>query len=188
MAKKKVVKVIEDTEAVFGYLKGKCEWAKVLEVDDYGNYSVDIYPAEEDMEAFKAHVEPVLAEAEAEVEGKAKAINEVVPVVKTKEGKEYIQFKLPELNWKDEPNHLEFYDLYGKKVENWDKLIGNGSILKIKYRAAPYYMNSTKNVGLSYRFYAVQVIDLVEYSGKGQSGFGDETGGGDAPFGTDEEF
>ena len=187
MAKKKVAMVIEDTQAVFGYIKGKCEWAKVLEVDDYGNYSIDLYPDEEALEHFKLHVAPVLEDATNEVEAKGKPIGEVVPVCKEKDGKEYIQFKLKETDWQGEPQSIEIYDKWGNKAEDWSKLIGNGSTVKIKYRAAPYYMSSTKNVGLSYRFYAVQIIDLVEYSGKGDSGFGNEDGD-NAPFNKDEEF
>ena len=77
------------------------------------------------------------------------------------------------------------YDAGGNKVVDWDKLVGNGSVVKVKYRVAPYYMSSTKMVGISYSFYAVQVINLVEFS-QGDSGFGGESGGGsDAPFDTD---
>jgi hypothetical protein len=74
------------------------------------------------------------------------------------------------------------YDAGGNLVTDWDKLVGNGSKVKIKYRVAPYYMSSTKMVGLSFKFYAVQVINLVEFK-QGDKGFGDETD--EAPFATD---
>jgi hypothetical protein len=67
------------------------------------------------------------------------------------------------------------YDAGGNKVEEWDKLVGNGSLVKVKFQARPYYMNSTKMVGTSLKFYAMQVINLVQYSAGGDSGFGDET-------------
>ena len=82
------------------------------------------------------------------------------------------------------------FDAGGNSMPDWDSLVGNGSLVKVKYRIAPYYMGSTKMVGISYKFYAVQVITLEEYSGGGESGFGDETsdGGSNATDTDGEDF
>ena len=90
------------------------------------------------------------------------------------EGVKHLAFKLPENDFEGNPNKITMYNVSGKKVDDWDKLVGNGSTVKIKYRIAPYYMASTKMVGISFKFYACQVITLVEFK-KQDSGFGDET-------------
>ena len=123
--------------------------------------------------------------AEVEAAGKKYALADVIKEDE-ETGKKYIQFKLPPENFKGEAQAPKVFDKHGNEDTDWDKLIGNGSTVKVKYMAKPYYMNSTKMVGVSYKFYAVQIINLEEYSGGGESGFGDETG--DAPFDTDSEF
>ncbi len=192
MAEKKQAQVITETEAHFGYLKGTAKWAKVLKIDDYGKFSIDVYPSDEALEEHIELFEKIRGDAYAEVEAAGKKIAGAADVFREDdEGKKYFQFKLPELNWKKELNKIDMFNDSGTKQEDWDKLVGNGSIVKVKYMAKPYYMNSTKMVGVSYRFYACQVIKLVEYSGKVETGFGDESGD-DTPFdgaaGKSEEF
>ena len=172
----------------FGYLKGEAKWAKILAPDQYGNYAVDVYPSAEDLEHIKAISTEMAETAKALVEEAGKKVNGIADVCKEYEGTEYIQFKRKaEKANGDTVAPPKIYDAGGTHVADWDKLVGNGSTVKIKYRVAPYYMASTKMVGLSYNFYAVQVIDLKEFSG-GDSGFGDETDG-QAPFDVNgEEF
>ena len=174
------------SEAQFGYVKGEAKWAKVLEVDDYGNYSISMYGDEvvELKEELVAMQESAAKELDAL--GKKYELADVIKV--DNDGKEFIGFKLPEKNFEDKPNKVTIYDAGGKEQKEWEQLVGNGSIVKIKYRIAPYYMGSTKKVGISFKFYAMQVINLVEYT-QGDNGFGDETSG-DAPFDTEttEDF
>ncbi len=177
MAKAKREQIITETEAHFGYIKGTSKWAKVLEVGEYGNFEVNLYP---DAEGFAEHVElfeKIRGDAEAEVLAAGKKISGLADVYKEdSEGLNFFQFKLPETDYEGKNNVVDIYDVGGNKVtEDWDSLIGNGSTLKVKYMAKPYYMASTKMVGISFRFYAVQVIKLEEYQGGGASGFGDET-------------
>lgn len=175
----------EKAEAQFGYVKGECKWAKVLDIDDYGNYSISMYGDE--VVELQEELEALRDEAAGEIEALGKPFN-VADVLKTdNDGNKFIGFKLPENDYEGNPNKIKMFDAGGKPVEDWDALVGNGSKVKIKYRVAPYYMSSTKMVGLSFKFYAVQVIDLVEYT-QGDSGFGDETDG-QAPFdgGTEKE-
>ena len=61
--------------------------------------------------------------------------------------------------------------------------IGRDSVIKINFSIKPYYMPTTKTVGLSLRPVAVQVIDLKEFASGGSAesyGFGEEEGGYEA--------
>jgi len=180
-------KVKFDTENVFGYVKGTTKWAKLLEVDDYGKYSVNLYG--DDVTELREELEALRGEAAAEIEelGKKYELADVIKV--DDEGKEFLSFKLPPENYEGKVQTVTMYDGGGNKVDDWDKLVGNGSKVKIKYMFSPYYMSSTKMVGISFKFYAMQVIDLVEYTGGGDKGFGDETDA-QAPFdeGKGEDF
>lgn len=176
----------EASEAKFGYVKGEAKWAQLLEPDQFGNYSINMYG--DNVVELKEELEAMRDSAYDEVVEAGKKANKVDVTKFDDEGKEFIGFKLPETNYEGKPNKIVMYDAAGNKVDDWDKLVGNGSLVKIKYRVSPYYMASTKNVGISYKFYAVQVINLVEYQG-GDSGFGDETSD-DSPFDTEsnEDF
>jgi len=172
------VKFEENTsEASFGYVKGEAKWAKVLEVDDYGNYSISMYGDE--VVELKEELQAMQESAAKEIETLGKKY-ELADLFKTdNDGNEFLGFKLPETDYEGKPNTIDIYDGSGTKVEDWDKLVGNGSTIKLKYRIAPYYMGSTKKVGISFKFYAIQVINLVEFK-KQDSGFGDETDGTDS--------
>lgn len=56
-----------------------------------------------------------------------------------------------------------------------DVLIGNGSTVKMAVDLVPYMMQSTKQVGVSFRLVGVQVLELVEY-GNGAGMFDEEDG------------
>jgi len=182
MAKINKGKVEFETEAKFGYLKGSSKWAKILEADDYGNFSISVYPDEETLKHFEDEMKELQAAAVAELDDVGKKYMEADVIKEDDDGNKFVSFKLKEEGWEGKKNSIQIYDVYGNQVPDWDKLIGNGSVVKVKYRAAPYYMASSKMCGVSYRFYAVQVIKLEEYT-QGDSGFGDETDGDeDQPF------
>ena len=165
----------EASDAAFGYLKGTTKWAELLSVGLYGTYGVKLYgDAVLEMET---ELQAMLDSAYDEVIELGKKATKAEVFKEDEEGVKHLAFKLPEKDFEGKPNKITMYDVGGSKVDDWDKLVGNGSTVKIKYRVAPYYMSSTKVVGLSYKFYAVQVIDLKEFS-KSDSGFGDETGDG----------
>lgn len=170
--------------AHFDYLRGKAKWAKVLEADQYGNYAIDVYPEEAGgLDAIKEEAERIAEEAKGLVEGLKKKVALVADVSKEdSEEVEYIQFKR-----KEDKGAPKIYNKYGELDEDWDSLVGNGSIVKVGCVLSPYYMAATKTVGVSYKLYAVQVIDLVEYEGgSGNTGFGNEAGD-EAPFETEEK-
>ena len=174
----------EASQPKFGYVKGTCKWAKVLDVDDYGNYSISLYG--DDVLEMEEELKAMQESAAKEIEDLGKKYVLADLFKEDNEGNKFLGFKLPEKKYDGTDNKIDIYDAGGNKVDDWDKLIGNGSVIKLKYRIAPYYMSSTKMVGISYKFYAIQVINLVEYT-QGDSGFGDETSG-EAPFDTEEDF
>lgn len=68
------------------------------------------------------------------------------------------------------------FDAKGKPLQ--DAKIGGGSKVKVAYELIPYY-TAIAGAGVSLRLKAVQVIDLVEYSGGASAdayGFGEEDG------------
>jgi len=64
--------------------------------------------------------------------------------------------------------------------------VGSGSILKISFEPFGYYSPKDKEVGVSCRLEAVQIIDLVAFGERDASGygFGEEEGYDDVPEGT----
>ncbi len=130
----------------WGYVKGVAKWAKVLEPGQFGHFSIDLYG--DNIEDLVTELEALRDEAyDAVVEGGKKAIKADV-YKEDDEGKKFIQFKLPETDYEGAPNKVAIYDVSGKKVDDWDSLIGNGSEVKVKFLAKPYYMGSTKMVGI----------------------------------------
>ena len=180
LEKGKITFTEEASQGKFGYVKGTCKWAELLQVGMYGTFGIKMYG--KDVEELETELTAMLESAAKEVAdvGKAGTLADIYKV--DEEGNKFLAFKLKENKFDGTPNKIAFYDAAGIAIPDWNKLVGNGSVVKVKYRVSPYYMASTKMVGLSYNFYAVQVIDLKEFS-KGDSGFGDETDSG-APFDT----
>ena len=176
-----------DKEAThFGYIKGTAQWAKILQPGEYGSYEVDLYPDEETLEHFKSIAGPICDESKEAIEGLGKKVSGIADFIKDKDGKEYIKFKLPAEKYDGTPQKPVVVDAGGTTQPDWDQLIGNGSIVKLKYWMSPYYMASSKAVGVSLKFNAIQVIKLEEYAG-GDTGFGDESGDQGFDTGTKQE-
>ena len=88
--------------------------------------------------------------------------------------------------------NIPLFDAKGKPI--FDK-IGGGSTIRVNFQPIPFYMASTKMMGVSYRIKAVQVIDLQLFSGGGdaskygfieEDGYTADTQPMDDPFGTDD--
>ena len=174
----------ENNFSHFGTIKGEGKWCKVLEPDQYDNYAVDVYG---DLTHVVQEAEGIIEKAKELLEAGGKKVNGTADIIKEdNEGNEYLQFKRKGSKADGEPNTPpKIYDKHGALVEGWDKLVGNGSKVGVAYMLSPYYMASTKMVGVSIKFYAIQVIELVEYkSGGGSNPFGNESDE-DAPFDTD---
>lgn len=56
------------------------------------------------------------------------------------------------------------------------QMVGNGSTIKVAVEPVPYLMQSTKQVGVSLRLKAMQVINLVEYGAPTADIFEEEEG------------
>lgn len=56
------------------------------------------------------------------------------------------------------------------------QMVGNGSTIKVAVEPVPYVMQSTKQVGVSLRLKAVQVINLIEYGAPSTDIFDEEDG------------
>ena len=69
-------------------------------------------------------------------------------------------------------------------------LVGNGSVIRVAAFAFPYYMGTTKEVGISFLWSKMQIIDLVEFAAKGGDDFDEEDGftseTTDSTFGADD--
>ena len=184
IAKGRVTFTEEASEAKFGYLKGTCKWAELLTVGMYGTYGIKMYG--DNVVEMEEELKAMQDSAAKEVDELGKKY-ELADLFKADEdGSKFLGFKLDESKRDGTPNKITMYDAGGTQVDDWDKLVGNNSTVKIKYRIAPYSMSSTKMVGISYKFYAVQVIDLKEFKSKGDNGFGDETSDG-GPIGKDSD-
>lgn len=162
--------------------KGKSSWAQVLKANQYGKFEVTLLLTEEDAQAFEAQLQPILDAGIKDVEKAGKQYN-VAELNKGKDENGLVMYKFKQDEFKRDgsKNSITIVNKQGNAEPNWDKLIGNGSGIKVKAWINPYYMATTKTVGLSMKLNAVQVIDLVEYSSNGS--FGNE----EAPFDTDNK-
>lgn len=66
-----------------------------------------------------------------------------------------------------------------------DVVVGGGSLVKVAFQPAPYYTESSRKAGVSFRIQAVQVLELCKF---GEVSFDTEEGGyvGEAPTASNE--
>ena len=83
----------------------------------------------------------------------------------------------------------KLFDAQGRKYDPLPN-VGNDSVAKIHGEMFPYYMESSKEAGVSLRCNNVQVLELVEFSSGDENPFGDESGEsfGGSDEGDDPEF
>jgi len=124
-----------------------------------------------------------LAQAKAKKENAGKKIKEGNAPYEVSEdsGKVVVNFKLKAKVTPKNGDPFEqrpaLFDAKGKPLST-DVSIGGGSTVKVAYEVMPYY-TAIAGAGVSLRVKAVQVINLVEYSGgagAGAFGFGEEEG------------
>lgn len=172
--------------------KGETLWCKVTEPDRAFNakgiYSVDLVcdPNDATVQAFIARLEDLRDTAyneTAETLGAAKAKQITkAPVFKDhydadgeETGKIVFKFKMSNVDDRDPGSNKIIVVDASKKVIQDVPLVGNGSIVRCAAFANPYYIASTKAVGISLLWTKMQIIDLNEYSGGGDD-FDDEEG------------
>jgi len=180
---------------------GSAMWVKVVEPDykfnPKGTYESQIVcdPKDPAVEKFVAMMQRMSDEALAEArEGlkppKSKSVvaRDVTSPEYDKEGNEtgniVIKAKTYAVDFDGNPQKVEIYDVKGRKEDNWNTLIGNGSTIKMQVWISPYHMANGNTVGLSAKLKKIQVLKLETFSGAAD-GFGDESG--EAGFGDDAE-
>lgn len=171
--------------------KGYAQYPYLLEPDTKfnpeGDYKVNL--AMDDNEATNkliTKLEQILDDFYEENEDVAKAQAKGRKVAKAdifendEEGRIVLKFKQKAVITKKDGSKFEVkipqFDAKGKPMK---ANIGRDSVIKINFNIKPYYMPTTKTVGLSLRPVAVQVIDLKEFTGGGSAesyGFGEEEG------------
>lgn len=89
------------------------------------------------------------------------------------EGHIYLKFKQNAVIKKKDGStatvKIAHFDSKGKPI---DVNVGRDSVIRLSFTAAPYFMQSTKQVGLSLRPVAVQVIKLNEFGGSSAEDYG----------------
>lgn len=185
--------------------KGKAVWCKVTEpdrkYDSAGTLSTDLVldPEAPDVKAFIERLEALQNQAFEETQetlgAKGKQVKKK-PVYSEEydqdgnpTGNIVFKFKLKGVDTrreKGQQHEIKVIDAKKQKV-NPVPLVGNGSTIRVKAFVYPYYMASTKDVGLSMMWSDLQIIDLVEYSAGG-GGDDFDTEDGYAASSSDESF
>lgn len=182
---------------------GSAIWCKVVEPDyrynPKGIYEVsvvlqkDVSTTDKFVESLTRVLEQASTEAKSGVGDmklappkiKSLNVNDVYKDEYDKDGNEtgniIFKFSLKEVDDLPEgKNKIPVFDSQGKKIVNVP-LVGNGSKIRVKGYANPYYMAATNTIGIALKWEALQIVDLVAY--EGSDGFDAVDGG----FSEDEE-
>jgi len=175
-------------------IKGKSLWAKVFEPDtrfvDDGEYSTSVIVPEAEAAQVCEQLEALIDEEYNKVvkeKPQLKATLSKRPVTEPdfdQDGNETgnVVFKT-KLKAKIRGKNGQAYSQKVNVVDakrnpmSGDQLIGNGSVIKVAVEPVAYMMQSTKQVGVSLRLKAVQVIDLVEHGSSSTDAIFDEEDG-----------
>lgn len=178
MAKAKIKNIFADHEPIWKYVRGTGNWNAVIEPDDYDKWSINL--SGDEVEELEGELQGALDEAVSFAKEEGKVVNTVAELFKkTNDGKRYIQFK--KVKYDDDTEGPKLYNISGDEITGQlKKEPGGGSTFRIKAMIKPYYMATTKTVGLSYKLLAVQIIESKEYAGS--AGFGDESNSETPPF------
>jgi len=170
--------------------KGTAAWPRLTEpdrtFDPNGTYSVNLRLSAEEAEAFVSQIDKAHSAQVAEVikelkgkgkPGKVKESDKPYKMVFDEDGNETgeveFKFKLKAMaggkdkQWAQKPR---LFDAKGKPLPA-DVKVGSGSTIRVGYELFPYYVPSVGS-GVSLRVLAVQVLELVEFSGGNFKDFG----------------
>lgn len=174
-------------------IKGKAKWAKVFEPDtrfvDDGEYSTQVIMSEAEAAEVCEQLESLVDEAYNKAVKEKPALKASLskrPVTEpevdqdgNETGNVVFKTKLKALirakNGSTYKQKVQVVDSKRKPM-NADQAVGNGSVIKVAVEPVTYVMASTKQVGVSLRLKAVQVIDLVESGASAESIFDEEDG------------
>lgn len=171
--------------------KGKALWCSIKEpnytFNAKGDYMTSLVcdPNDEAVKAFISKLEALRDTAYEETletqgdKGKQNSKREVYNIDYDKDGNQTgnIIFKFKLSNIADrEPGQdkIAVVDAHKNQMLNIP-LVGNGSIIRCVAFANPYYMASTKEIGVSLMWKRMQILELVEFGG-GSADFDDEDG------------
>ncbi len=177
--------------------KGKALWCKFKEPDTKfnakGEYSTDVVcdPSDPSVKAYIEKLENLvdiayketcetLGPAKARDVRKSSVFKEEVDQNGELTGKVIFKYKLKDLSDRRERGdsaEILVVDAKRNLLGKTAPLVGNGSDIRVVSFANPYFMASTKTVGLSHIWSKMQIINLVEFSGAGGTDeFDDEDG------------
>lgn len=174
-------------------IKGNAKWAKVFEPDTRfvpeGEYSVQVLVPEVEAAEVCEQLDQMVQDKLSEVVKEQPKLKAVLSTRKAYE---------EELDDNGDPTgNLIFKTKMKARIKSRDgrvyeqkpavvdakrtpmegtTLVGNGSTIKVAVEPVSYMMPSTKQVGISMRLKAVQVINLVEYGNSTSSIFDEEDG------------
>lgn len=176
--------------------KGKALWCKFKEPDTKfnakGEYSTSLVvdPNDPAVQAYISKLEELrdiaynetcetLGAAKAKGVRKAEVYVDDVDSNGNETGNIVFKYKLKDLSdriQRGNDSEIVVVDAKKNRLSKADApLVGNGSEIRIVSYANPYYMASTKTVGISHIWSKMQIIDLVEFSGGGDE-FDEEDG------------
>jgi len=174
-------------------IKGKALWSKVFEPDTRfvpeGEYSVQVVVPETEAQDV---CEQLDAMVKAKLEETVKEQPKLKTVLSTRQSYEddtdeagnptgNLVFKT-KMKARIKSRNGQVYEQKPAVVDakrtpmDGNQLVGNGSIIKVAVEPVPYMMQSTKQVGVSLRLKAVQILELVEYGNNTNSIFDEEDG------------
>jgi len=179
MAKRKIKNVFEDYEPLWKFIRGTGKWVNIIKPDDYGSWSLNLYGDE--VEELETELQAYLEEAKEFAISEGKDVQVIGDIFGTdSDGNRFI--KLKKKQYDEDTPRPKIYNVTGEEVtDQWTDPIGGGSKLRVKVMIKPYYMPSTKMLGLSKKLLAVQIIENKQYAGGG-GGFQDESSGDNPPF------
>lgn len=167
--------------------KGKALWCKVTEpdrkFDEAGTLSTSLVLEADapETKAFIARLETLLDKAyEETVEtmgAKGKQVRKRDLYTEDEQGNYVFKFNLKGVDnrkARGQQHEIAVVDAQKQRVSPVP-LIGNDSVIRVASFVFPYYMAVSKEVGLSFMWTKMQIIDLVEYSAGGDD-FDEEDG------------
>lgn len=188
--------------------KGKALWCKFKEPDTKynakGEYSTDLIvdPNNPAVQAYITKLEELQDIAYNETcetlgAGKAKGVTKA-PLYKeeydqdgNETGNIIFKYKLKDLTDREargDSTEILVVDAKKNKLGKDAPLVGNGSEIRIVSYANPYFMASTKSVGISHIWSKMQIIELKEYSGGDGDDFDEEDGFEDTSVDNSNDF
>jgi len=179
MAKRKIINIFKDTDPLWKYVRGTGNWTSIVDTDDYDAWTTNL--SGDEVDELSTELSEYLNEAVKFAKEEGKQIDNIADnFYKTaQDGTKYIKFK--RAKYDEDTEGPKIFNITGEDITGQVKKDpGGGSTLRVRAMIKPYYMASTKTVGLSFKMLAVQIINNKEYVGA--SGFGDESTGETPPF------